>query len=56
MASQFVDVGKALVADSAESWRVDSLMYGPDMENRQNTILAKLGIDLTLNMIYLSES
>ena len=36
MASQFVDVGKALVADGAEPWRVDALMYGPVSENHKN--------------------
>ena len=29
MGSQFVDVGKALVADFAEPRRSDALMYGP---------------------------
>ena len=29
MASQFVDVGEALVADGAIPWRSDAFMYGP---------------------------
>ena len=38
MASQFVDVGKALVADGAEPWRVDALMYGSVSENHKNIL------------------